>query len=875
LSFVFNLKTQLALRFREKSLIIRLKIVVVITCHWCLCIGGRVTSSFLGLKSGSLFDMILVVYSEFKVKLRGDLMKQRAGILKRTAIISFTAMVLFGQVCLAKYSGGAGTSGDPYKIATAADLLALAANTGDYNKCFVLTADIDLGSHGTFTRAVIAWDIDNSNAYFDGYTFSGVFDGAGHKISNLTINTNGARCDCLGLFGYNGWNGQIKNLGLQNVKIIAGAQSQRISALVGENNQGNITNCFSTGTIVVADNAWAVGGIVGIHSQGNVNSCYSTVAITGGESVSDLGGLVGEVSYEGTITDCCAMGNVSSGNDSWYLGGLVGFNTGDIVRCYATGDIAGGDEVYYFGGLVGANWDANIVNCFSTGNVTGGYKSYSFGGLAGGNQYEANIINCFSTGNVTGGDSSSHIGGLVGENDAMTGSFAVISNCYSAGIVKSGGSSLLMGGLLGYNYNGSINHCHFLSGSGSNNGYGEPLTYAQMKQQANFIGWDFTNIWKIDEGISYPKLIWQPDCIAPSAPAGVSASDGAYNNKVHVTWNSVSGSTRYEIWRNTSNSAGSASMLGEFTYYFDDSSVTPGVTYYYWVKAKSSCGTSGFSSSDSGYATTIPLSDYVSVAKCTVTAGKKENSDKISFSGTMNPTSVDLYLTNYIQIFIDSGDMHSPCVVMIPTGNKDYSQIGKLTYSGTENGVKKSFKLDLKTHNFVCTAQNIDLSGLSCPLNIQVVISEFGAEAEVNERIVNGPKKPIPINLLMGVNNSLRVDKSKFTRDKKTGNITQVAVSGGFSVKETGMDMTANSFSVTIGSQTFTIPAGKFVPSKGKFTCSKVALSGGEIAAATFDFNKCTFTLTIKGTKITDTAGSADFKVEFGEFSEGAEVSLP
>ncbi|HEC03431.1 MAG TPA: rhodanese-like domain-containing protein, partial [Phycisphaerales bacterium] len=43
-----------------------------------------------------------------------------------------------------KYSGGAGTPEDPYQIATAADLIALGEDPNDYDKHFILTADIDL-----------------------------------------------------------------------------------------------------------------------------------------------------------------------------------------------------------------------------------------------------------------------------------------------------------------------------------------------------------------------------------------------------------------------------------------------------------------------------------------------------------------------------------------------------------------------------------------------------------------------------------------------------------------------------------------------------------------------------------------------------------
>lgn len=43
-----------------------------------------------------------------------------------------------------RVSGGSGTSAAPYKIADYNDFYTLADDTNDYNKCFVMTADIDL-----------------------------------------------------------------------------------------------------------------------------------------------------------------------------------------------------------------------------------------------------------------------------------------------------------------------------------------------------------------------------------------------------------------------------------------------------------------------------------------------------------------------------------------------------------------------------------------------------------------------------------------------------------------------------------------------------------------------------------------------------------
>jgi hypothetical protein len=260
------------------------------------------------------------------------------------------------------------------------------------------------------------------------------------------------------------------------------------------------------------------------------------------------------------------------------------------------------------------------------------------------------------------------------------------------------------------------------------------------------------------------------------------------------------------------------------------------------------------------------------VTKCTVTAGSKDSSDAISFSGTMDATADEILAASSIEVTINSDNIVNPCVQTFPVNVTTFKK-GKFSSTITNKPSKTSFTLDTSKKTFSFSASNVDLTGLSCPLNIEIKIGDFIGTTNVGEDIVNSGK-PIPINLIMGVENSLRVDKSKFTRNKKTGNITQVAISGGFSVKDT-IDMATNSFTVNIGTQTFTVPIGKFKNTKGKFTCSKVALSGGEIAAATFDFNKCTFTLTIKKTNFAASAGDKVFGIAFASFSESDVVKLP
>ncbi|MGD0784547.1 MAG: GLUG motif-containing protein [Sedimentisphaerales bacterium] len=199
-------------------------------------------------------------------------------------------------------------------------------------------------------------------------------------------------------------------------------------------------------------------------------------------------GLFGFI-YSGSSVKNLGLENftVSGTSGSDYVGGLVGSNYhGSISSCYSTGTV--GDSYCGVGGLVGVN-NGSISNCYSTGVVSG---YYYVGGLVG-DYYGGSINNCYSTGNVTG---RSYLGGLVGDNYDGN-----ISNCYSTGIVT-GSSSL--GGLIGFKEGGNISSSYFLDVAGPNNGYGTPLTDAQMKQQSSFVGWDFLNIWNIGEGQTYP-----------------------------------------------------------------------------------------------------------------------------------------------------------------------------------------------------------------------------------------------------------------------------------------------------------------------------------------------------------------------------------
>ncbi len=214
-----------------------------------------------------------------------------------------------------KYAGGTGEPNNPYQISTAKDLMLLGDSPEDYDKHFILTADIDLDpdlpGHKVFDKAVIGAGTFVGYLGFEGTPFSGVLDGNGHTISHLTIIGE----SYLGLFGQLDNGATISNLGLEAVDVEG--TDYCIGALVGENSGGSIANCYTSGNI---SGSWEVGGLMGYNSYGTVAYCYSTGTVSG---ESRVGGLVGW--NESEITNCYAANKVL-GNK--HVGGLVGYSDG-------------------------------------------------------------------------------------------------------------------------------------------------------------------------------------------------------------------------------------------------------------------------------------------------------------------------------------------------------------------------------------------------------------------------------------------------------------------------------------------------------------------------------------------------------------------
>ena len=288
-------------------------------------------------------------------------------------IMLIMLLALSSSLFAGTYSGGSGTSGEPYQIATTADLIELSNTSGDWDKHFIQTADIAFDADET----QVDWNNNGSAGPAEGFSpignlsikFTGSYDGQGHTLDYLYINRPSTYR--IGLFGYvNG--AVITNMVCTHVDITGYLYVGGIAGILI--NTTTISNSYTTGSVSGTSSIGGLGGYLNNDCQ--ISKCYSTCSVSGSDV--NIGGLVGFNSVS-DIYDCYSRGSVS-GNQ--YVGGLVGELTGTSSRinnCYSTGSVSGNSWV---NGLVGhrssgainySYWDTETSG--SSGSVYGTGKT--------------------------------------------------------------------------------------------------------------------------------------------------------------------------------------------------------------------------------------------------------------------------------------------------------------------------------------------------------------------------------------------------------------------------------------------------------------------------------------------------------------------
>jgi hypothetical protein len=271
------------------------------------------------------------------------------------------------------FSGGSGTSDDPYQITDCVELQSISTNSLD---SFQLQNSIDCSDTEN-------WNGGQGFDPIDG--FRGFFDGQGYAINNLTINR--PLEDSVGLFGE--FYGTVVDVGING--SITG--SNYVGGLVARTANGSTVLGAEVDVEVVGNDN--VGGIVGMLNYGTIEKNAFFGAVT---SNNKAGGIVGYYAYGGNL------------HDNYFDGGTI------------AGVIAGG----ILGGFEAGGVDKNVYNNWARGVVT---SSVSAGGIIGqvisGGSY-LSITDNFAAVMVTGAGS---LGGILGHNDG-TDQPVVIDNSY-------------------------------------------------------------------------------------------------------------------------------------------------------------------------------------------------------------------------------------------------------------------------------------------------------------------------------------------------------------------------------------------------------------------------------------------------------------
>jgi len=239
------------------------------------------------------------------------------------------------------------------------------------------------------------------------------------------------------------------------------------------------------------------------------------------------------------------------------------------------------------------------------------------------------------------------------------------------------------------------------------------------------------------------------------------------------------------------------------------------------------------------------------IDKFTVKAGQSIGMDSVQFSGNLDVMESEMKSANEVVVSLAANDMTKPQQWVFPINESTFNK-GIFSYKD----IVSSFKFSLKNSKLLFSSRNVDLTGLSCPITVSLTICDYSASIELNEDIVNGPKATCPLQLLMGVKDSLTITKSVLKAGKLPNTDVFTAV-GTFTVNG-AFNFPADSFIVHLNDQIFTVEGSKFVHKNGVYVCANALANEGGYVTAKVDINKCQYTVILKRVSV-ECYGMADF----------------
>jgi hypothetical protein len=374
--------------------------------------------------------------------------------------------------------------------------------SADIDSCYS-TANVEGGSG---LVGVNFGTIRNSHASGKVISGSGLVDGNLGEIRDCYA--DGRVINGAGLVGLN------KNIGVLENCYSSAIMEDGVGLV--KYNEGLINKCHAKSAVKTSGGEYSAGFV--IQNSGTITDCYIT-----GDIVGDAG-FVDHNQLGGVIDRCYVTGSLHLPARGG--GGFVFRNDGTIRRSFVTGDIYAEtkDEnmygswvnnigLFYVGGFASVNNTHGIIDmCFAAGNIEGRFTHA--GAFAGNNK--GSISNSYSTGNLKRhaeflADSSAsttsmlYVGSFIGENEGK------VDYDYATGYFE--------------DYDGKRPCAHYSSKGGGDDFYyngdscfakesiwiGNGVSDAALHKKATFKNFDFSSVWYIKDGVSYPMLREMPN----------------------------------------------------------------------------------------------------------------------------------------------------------------------------------------------------------------------------------------------------------------------------------------------------------------------------------------------------------------------------
>lgn len=206
-----------------------------------------------------------------------------------------------------------------YQIGTASELawFADAVNGGQTTISAKLIADIELGSFD--------WTPIGSNSV----KYGGTFDGSGHVVRNIYINSTAMY---QALFGYLSGTAKITDLGVTGIVVTTNGFASGIAGYM--ENSSVIDGCFNAADVTAAKSVSGIGN--GQSAKALIQNSYNTGTITATGTSGLAGGITSgnSTNYTAGITNCYNTGTVTAVKSYGPLTPRITNYNGEVTNCY-------------------------------------------------------------------------------------------------------------------------------------------------------------------------------------------------------------------------------------------------------------------------------------------------------------------------------------------------------------------------------------------------------------------------------------------------------------------------------------------------------------------------------------------------------------